>query len=322
MNERADTDPRLAFGGLVLGALCIGFASIFAKLALSTNEIGSTAVAFWRTGLAGVVLTAIRFAAGLNPSTPRPNHRVSDAQPSLPRVPGALGLAGPGVLFALDLATWHYAFRFTTAAHATLLANLQVVLVGLYGWLVLKERVPFRFVGGAALALGGVAALLDAPGGGATLYGNLWAVSTAFFYAAYLLTIRSARQHADALTVMMVASLVAAATSFGLVLALGEPWWPRTLDTWIWVFSLALVSHVGGQGLIAWSLPHLPVSRAGLTLLLQPVFAAVFGAWILEEQLSATQVAAGALVLVGLEVARRAQSTPRIRRVGRVGRGL
>lgn len=293
-SARVVASPQRAFTALVLGTLGIGFASIFAKLALATGEIGSTAIAFWRTAIAGAVLAAwwsLRVAPDRGATRPPP------ASP--------WWLLPPGLLFALDLATWHHSFRFTTAAHATLLANLQVVLVGLYGWAVLKERVRPRFVLGATLALGGVVALLGVEGGGATLRGNLWAVSTAFFYAAYLVAIRSARRRFVTLTVMASSSVVAAGASFALAIGLGEDWAPRTAATWTWVTALALVSHVGGQGLIAWSLPQMPVSLAGVTLLLQPVFAAALGALILGERLEPGQVAAGLVVLLGLELSRR-----------------
>jgi drug/metabolite transporter (DMT)-like permease len=297
--------PQGAFGALVLGTLGIGFASIFAKLALATGEIGSTAIAFWRTAIAGAVLSAVWSlgrAGGRGAVTPQTSG--ASSRPAPPKA-SAWWLLPPGVLFALDLATWHHSFRFTTAAHATLLANLQVVLVGLYGWAVLKEQIRPRFVMGASLALIGVVVLLGVEGGGATLRGNLWAVSTAFFYAAYLVAIRGARRRFVTLTVMAASSVVAAISLFALALGLGEAWMPRSATTWTWVTALALVSHAGGQGLIAWSLPQLPVSLAGVTLLLQPVFAAVLGAVLLGEHLEPGQVAAGAVVLLGLELSRR-----------------
>jgi len=176
---------------------------------------------------------------------------------------------------------------------------------------VLKESMPARFVAGAAVALFGVAALLGIEGAGATLRGNLWAVGTAFFYASYLIAIRFVRGSFSTLTVMAGSSAAAAAGALAISIGLGEPLWPKSVATWSYVGGLALVSHVGGQGLIAWSLARVPVSLAGVTLLLQPVFAAVLGGLILDEHISLGQVAAGVVVLFGLELARRTARTPR-----------
>ena len=60
-----------------------------------------------------------------------------------------------GVLFAVDLVAWHYSIAYIGAGLATVLGNLQVVLVGLTAWLVLAERpearvliaVPPAFIG-------------------------------------------------------------------------------------------------------------------------------------------------------------------------------
>ncbi len=286
---------------LVAGALAIGFAPIFTKLAMADDGVGPIAAAFWRTFLAGIVLTL--FVAVSRRSHGRPTIRRAAAA----RRVYVGGLILPGILFALDLATWHVSFQFTTAAHATLLANLQVVFVGLWGWLVMGERLSAAFAVGAALALLGVAGLLGIdPAGthGASLRGNLWATSTAVFYASYLISIRRVRAHHTVVVVMAVSSMAASATSLGLVVLFEERVLPDSF-AWGWLIALALVGHVAGQSLIAYGLRRVPVSLAGVTLLLQPVFAATLGALVLGEHLLPSQIAAGLVVVVGLEVARR-----------------
>ena len=54
-----------------------------------------------------------------------------------------------GVLFAIDLVAWHYSIEYIGAGLATVLGNLQVVLVGLTAWVVLSER-PRRAPGRGA----------------------------------------------------------------------------------------------------------------------------------------------------------------------------
>jgi drug/metabolite transporter (DMT)-like permease len=68
--------------------------------------------------------------------------------------------------------------------------------------------------------------------------------------------------------------------------------------------GLALVSQVAGQGLIAWGMAHLPASFSSVSLLLQPVAAAVFAWAILGEAFGALQALGGAVVLAGIVACR------------------
>ena len=67
-----------------------------------------------------------------------------------------------------------------------------------------------------------------------------------------------------------------------------------------------MVSHVGGQGLIAWALAHLSAAFGSVSLLWQPVAAALFAWLLLHESLGAWQMTGGIIVLAGIYLARRA----------------
>ena len=69
--------------------------------------------------------------------------------------------------------------------------------------------------------------------------------------------------------------------------------------------ALAWISHCAGQGLIAYSLAHLPAAFSSVSLLFQPVMAGLFGWLILGEALAPLQIAGGAIVLAGIYAARR-----------------
>ena len=47
---------------------------------------------------------------------------------------------GAGVFFAADLIMWHHSIDDVGAGLATVLANIQVVVVPLVAWAVLSER--------------------------------------------------------------------------------------------------------------------------------------------------------------------------------------
>ena len=204
--------------------------------------------------------------------------------------------------------TWHLSFAWTTAASATLLANLAVVIVGFASWLWLRERFDGRYVLGALLAIGGVLWLVTTATGPADhplrMRGDLLAMSTAVFYAGYILSIKVLRAKYRAITLMAVGTLASSVILLAAVLIAGEPLFPSGMATWGWLVLLAIVPHCLGQGLIVWSLSALPASMAAVTLLLQPVATSVWGWLMLGEALGPSQIVAGLVVIAGIVLAR------------------
>ncbi len=291
---------RKALIALLLGACGIGFAPVFSKLAFDAEQqlpgggLGMIAAAFWRTALAAPLFWWLHARSSTGGGG---RHRTR-----------LLWL--PGVAFAGDLAAWHKAFEFTTLANATLLANFASILVAVAGYLWLRERLGWTFALGAAAAFAGAGVLLgvDLGRGRDPLVGDALGLLTACFYAAYLLLVKLLRRDFGVAHLMAYSSSVAAIGLLIIAWASGEQVVPRTAEAWAAVVALALVSHAGGQGLIAYALAHLPAGFATLSLLVQPVVTAA-ASWILFAQvLSALQIGGGLLVLAGLAVARRGSS--------------
>ena len=69
--------------------------------------------------------------------------------------------------------------------------------------------------------------------------------------------------------------------------------------------GLGWLVHAGGQGLIAFSLAWLPATFSSLTLLIQPVVAAVLAWAVLGGRLGGLQLIGGAIVIAGIMLAKR-----------------
>ncbi len=65
------------------------------------------------------------------------------------------------------------------------------------------------------------------------------------------------------------------------------------------------MSHAAGQGLITYALAHLPAAFSSVSVLFQPVMAAVFAWVLLGEPLAPQQIAGGGVVLLGIYLSRR-----------------
>jgi drug/metabolite transporter (DMT)-like permease len=279
---------RRALSALLLGAVGIAFAPIFVRLSV----LEPTVTAFWRLALAAPLLwLAVR--AEKTPAPPRRDW---------------LRLAAPGLFFACDLGVWHWSIRYTTVANSTLLANLMPVFVTLFGWLLYGRRVTRLFLAGMAAALMGAAVMTGAKP--ENWFGDLLGVLTAVFYASYIVSVGRLRERYSTATIMAWSATAAAILLLPVCLAAGEGFWAPTLEGWLVLLALAVVSHVLGQGLIAYALAHLPASFSAVTLLAQPVLASLL-AWLLfAEALTALQATGGAVVLAGIVVARRASQKP------------
>ena len=224
-------------------------------------------------------------------------------------VPAQWGMMlAAGVAFAGDLAFWHWSIQYTSVANSTLLANLASIFVTLAAWVLWKQRPSALFLAGLAAALAGVGVLVRASLGSPSgaLLGDGLGVVTAVFYAWYLLSVKDVRDLGLA-TVRLMAVTTTITTVFLLPVALasGEALLPETAIGWLKLLGLAWISHSAGQGLIAYALAHLPAAFSSVSLLFQPVMAAVFAWLLLGEPLVALQIAGGVVVLVGIYLARR-----------------
>jgi drug/metabolite transporter (DMT)-like permease len=282
-----------ALGALFTGAACIALSPIFVRV----SEAGPTATAFWRVALAVPVLW---FFYALK--TRQRARRYSGQWPLL---------LAAGFAFAGDLAFWHASVTRTSVANSTLLANLATIFVTLGAWIFLRERPARLFFGGLAAALVGVALLVHTSLGFSQtgLVGDALGVVTAMFYAGYILAVKALRDRGETtLHLMAVTSTITALFLLPAALASGETLLPATAFGWWILIGLALVSHAAGQGLIAYALAHLPAAFSSVSLLSQPVMAALFAWVLLSEALVPLQLAGGLIVLAGIYLARRGSS--------------
>lgn len=289
----ADHVTRLALPALFAGAVTIGFAPILVRL----SQVGPSATAFWRVLLALPFLWLWLAAEKGGPAPPRPPATWTDYR----------RLIMAGVFFTGDLAIWHWSIKYTTIANATLLVNFAPVFVTLATWLLLRQRISFTFIAGLTTALAGAAILIGASVELSPQYfwGDFLALVAAAFYGGYQLAVKHLRREFSVATIMTWNGVVMCLLLLPAAFLAGETILPANLQGWLILLALALLIHIGGQGLIAFALAHLPATFSSVTLLLQPVMAAIFAWLLLSETLSARQVVGGVIVLVGIIVARR-----------------
>jgi drug/metabolite transporter (DMT)-like permease len=217
-----------------------------------------------------------------------------------------------GLLFAADLIFWHHSINGVGAGLATVLGNLQVVVVAFAAWAILGERPGARIIVAVPIVFTGavlISGVLEAGAyGDDPTRGTIFGVLTTFAYSGFILILRrtntDTRRPAgplfDATAAAAVFALIASA-SYGAVDL--EPSWPAHG----WLVLLALSSQVVGWLLISISLPRLPAALTSLLLLVQPVSSVALAAVILDENPSLVQITGVAIICVVVVFAARSR---------------
>lgn len=279
-----------AFLCLLAGGIAIAFAPILVRVA----DTGPVASAFWRCALAAPLLWAWTLHA-------------EAGKPKAAAIP-LPALLGAGLFFAADLGVWHWSIVYTSVANATLLANLAPIFVTLAGWILWRTQVTRVFLAGMALAIAGMFVLVG-PNfalGGTKLLGDALGALTGVFYAGYMLSIKSARDaQASTARLMAWSTTITAIALLPVALLSPQPFLPQAASGWMVVIGLALITQVLGQGLIAYAFAHLPASLSSVSLLIQPVTAALLAWALFAEAIGPVQAIGGAIVLGGIWLSRK-----------------
>jgi len=269
------------------GILTISWSAVFVVQA----DVTPTTAAFFRAAYAIPVLLVLWLLV-----------RDRDERPLRAR----LIAVAAGLFLAADLTAWHHAIDLIGAGLATVLANIQVVLVPLAAWFVLKEHpsrlalrvAPIVFIGVVLVSgLGRTDAFGDDPA-----QGILFGILTAFLYTGFIFLLRVAnRDHLAPASGPLLDATVGTVVGAGLLGLFDSsfslaPSWPSHG----WLLAIALVSQVAGWLAISYALPRLPAIDTSVLLLLQPAGAVLWARLVLSETPSATQWAGVAVVLAGV----------------------
>ena len=282
-----------AIAALIFGACAIALAPIFVRF----SDVGSTATGFYRMFFAALALwpwlvteeRANRQSRGMTPNQ-------------------WMLMIVAGVCFAADVVFFHAASRITTVANATLLLNFAPIFVILGAWLLFGELAPPALIVGLGIALTGAALLMGHSLSLSTthLRGDGFGLAAAVFYAGYLLAVSRLRISRSTAQIMLWTSAIGALSLLPVALLDDEPFLASSSWGWAVLLALGVLSHAGGQSLIAFALAHLQVGFSGVALLVQPLAAAIFAWVLLGEALGPVQALGGLIVISGVLVARRA----------------
>lgn len=281
-----------------LGALCIASSGVLVRLADATPVTAAVFRCLYALPVLGLLTWFEQKRGGPLPARARNLAWIA------------------GFFFSVDLILWHNAIDAVGAGLATVLGNLQVLLVAFVAWALLGERPQKMLLWAIPIMAGGVMLISGIVGGDAygddPALGVLLGIGTSIAYAAFILTLRQGSGDLTRVAgPLFHATLASAIFSAVYGILLGGIEWSVEWPSHGWLVLLALSAQVLGWLLISSSLPRLPAAVTSVVLLLQPVAAMVLAAVVVAERPSPTQLAGAAAILAGVVLATSGHRGPR-----------
>jgi len=278
---------------IAVSAASFGAMAIFARLAYDGGA-DVTAVLFLRFALAAPCMAVLLRLRHL--SWPRGRTLAGLA------AMGALGYVGQSLSFFTAL-------TMASASLVALLLYLYPVMVTVLSTVVLGAPLTARKAAALAVAMVGTALTIGPDLSGRPL-GIALGASAAVIYSVYILAGSRLTPRAGALPSSAVV-VAAAAAVYAVVVLVQRPAFPATAGGWAAVAAIALVSTVVAITTFFAGLARLGAADASTLSTLEPVVTVALAAVVLDERMSAVQLAGGVLILLAVVLlARTADAVP------------
>jgi len=281
---------------LFIGTICISLAPIFIK----ASNMPPDSSAFYRMLFAGL---SIGFLLSLG------REKIICSKKQI------LFLAGGGFFLALDFMCWHRSIHLIGPGVATLLTNLQVFFTAAFSFLLFRQRVTRLFIFSVPVAFCGLYLITGADFGALAGYqalGITLGLLSALFYSGYILFLHRTMKSSvlGAKPSMFVVSLSSTALLALTAPINGASFVIPDLATLGTLLGVGILSTTLGWTLISSSMRAVPVTTAGLVLLLQPTLAFIWEVLLFDKPVVLLETVGVLLILAAIYCGSYSKPTP------------
>ncbi|MEC4892671.1 MAG: DMT family transporter [Oscillatoria sp. PMC 1051.18] len=292
--ERKTT--TIALISLLIAIIAISISPILIRL--TENEISPDATIFFREAIAAVIFGIWSSFNSFN----QRNYSTELRAKSSNEIKQLIALIAAAIIATVSVIFFAWSLTQTSVANCTIIYNLVPIFTTLGAWLIFNQRFNSTFLIGMIIAISGAIAigLQDLQISVNHLQGDLFSLLSVILYAGYLLLVEKLRKNLDAATILLWRCGVGSILLLAIVLLAGEELFPVSFGGWLAAISLAIVSQVIGQGLIAYTLNKLSSSFVAISFLLIPTLAAILAWFIFDEKLNLLNILSFLVVLLGM----------------------
>lgn len=207
-----------------------------------------------------------------------------------------------GVFLAFHFILWFESLNYTSVASSTVLVTLQPIFAFVGTYFFFKEKISVKsLLAGAIAILGSVLiAWGDFRISGQALFGDILALIACALVTGYFLFGQEVRKRLSLVTYTMVVYSVSVVTLFFYVLLKGESFGPYPTNDWIVFLLLAIIPNLLGHNLFNWAIKWVSTNVISISILFEPIGAAILAFFIFDEYLSVTQLFGGLIVIAGI----------------------
>lgn len=286
IQSKLENNNLFSYLALGVGVLSLSFSPMYVRWA----QAPGTVTGFYRLFFSTIILAPFFIKRN------QAKHKFKWTN-MLPPILGGMCMAGTFALFNTSL-------FFTNVASAAVISNISPLWVSIAAWWFLRERLESQFWIGLLAVLIGVSLIMGENFVSLSRLGigDIMAVGSSFFYAAYILMTQWGRKKLDSLSFVWINGASACIWMLFIILILGQPLVGFPQQTWIVYIIAAIFTQIIGYMAISFALGNLPASVVSPTLNLQPVVSIILAIPLLNEIPGLMQVFGSALILGGVYV--------------------
>lgn len=204
-----------------------------------------------------------------------------------------------GIFLFLAYAFQTTGLKYTTASNAGFITGFSVVLVPVFSAMLLKSKPEPESIAGVVLATAGLF-LLSYNGSFSLNKGDLLVLFCAVSVAFHILTVGYYSGKGNAIRITIIQVAVVTVLSVICALVFEKPQVPSGRMVWSALVVTAVFATVGAYLVQNTMQRFTSPTHTALIFSGEPVFAGIFGYWLLGEHLAMTAVAGCGLILAGM----------------------